>query len=288
MAASVPVHAENALSSRGKSIARRLFSSTGKSLPPVDLIARADEARDRHDWAVAARDYAAAIDAGAASIALNVQLGHALKELGDYAAAEAAYRRFLESRPNDADINLQLGHLYNRQGDLTQASAWYEIALQLAPSDGDIAGHAARARQRLERADVETKRARAMALVDARAWHQARFLLNELVTIDGEDDMIGIFANVTKETGDFAEAQRLYGLYEAYARAKAPDLVADVELQLGHLHRVMRDETKALCHYIRARDCEAQRSGGFAESNPYDAIVHASIDNIYSCFWRPR
>lgn len=286
MAASASSHADTTLSSRGKSIARRLFSSPMKSVRAVDLIARADAARDHCDWASAAKHYAAAIDAGAASIALNVQLGHALKELGDYAAAEAAYRRFLLSRPNDADINLQLGHLYNRQGNVARAVEWYDVALQLAPLDEDIARHAAAARSRLERADVEAKRAKATALVESAAWHQARFLLNELVTIDGEEDLIGIFANVTKETGDFIEAERLYDLYEAFARTKAPDLLPDVALQLGHLHRARCDEAKALQYYIRARNSEAERSEGFTENNPYDTIVYASIGTIYTCFWR--
>ena len=126
-----------------------------------------------------------------------------------------------------------------------------------------------------------------MAFVEARAWHQARFLLNELVTIDGEEDLVGVFANVTKETGDFAEAERIYRRYAVYAKTSAPEWMADVELQLGHLRRAMGDEAKALQHYIAARDVHAEESGEVGAEGPYDSIVHARVDEIYTCFWRP-
>lgn len=254
----------------------------------VDLIVRADRARDCRDWAAATRDYAAAIEADESDVRLQVQLGHALKEQGRYREAEAAYRRFLEGMPFDADIHLQLGHLFNKQDDPVSALQWYERALQLAPADEEIARHADTARRFAARIDVWRKREAAMRLVEAERWQRAQPLLAELVDEDGEDDLIGILANVTKEIGDLDAAADLYDRYRQYAQMKAPDRMADVELQIGHLRKIRSDYRGALEHYIRARDHNRLRAEDPSESELYNSLINSCISEIYTCFWTEK
>jgi tetratricopeptide (TPR) repeat protein len=253
--------------------------------PASDLLQRADSARDARDWPTAANLYRDALQRGAGTVAHYVQLGHALKEMGDYSGAEAAYRRFLDECPQDADIHLQLGHLYNRQNQLALAQAWYERAHALAPDEADIAGHIATTSRRLANAADEAQRAKITALIEQRAWRDARLLLHELVVDRGHRDLIGIYANVVKESGDFEGAQALYDQYGAYAEAFAPDLRADVELQRGHLCQACGDLQRALHHYIRARDLDFARLGEVPDCAPSSQEVRACIDEIYTCFW---
>lgn len=250
-----------------------------------DLVARADRARDNRDWPAAARDYAAAIEGGYGDVRLQVQFGHALKELGRYGEAEAAYRRFLEAMPFNADIHLQLGHLFNRQDDPASALHWYERALQLAPTDVEIARHTDTARRRASRMGVWRKRETAMRLVEAERWGRAQPLLAELVDEDGEDELIGILANVTKEAGELEAAAALYERYRQYAQAHAPELLADVELQSGHLRKVRGDYRGALRHYIRAREQSRLRVGDLPDTRKYNAEINACVSEIYTCFW---
>ena len=254
----------------------------------AELLSRADLARDRNDWPAAARDYAAAIAEGCGNLRVQVQLGHALKELGRYDEAEAAYRSFLAATPFDADIHLQLGHLFNRQDDPAAALDWYERAQRLAPADAEIARHVATARRRAQRAGLWRKRETAMALVEARRWTQARALLSELVEDDGEDELIGILANVTKEAGDLDAAAALYARYLAFAQAGAPNLLADVELQTGHLHKVRGDYRGALRHYIRARRQARLQPGHDPDDAVYDVQISSCVAEIYTCFWTQR
>ena len=140
----------------------------GSSKSAVDrLIKRADGARDQKDWPQAARDYQAAISAGCARPGVKVQLGHALKEMGDFDGAERQYREFLISHPDDADIHLQLGHLFNRKGDPSTALSFYEQAHRLAPEDADIARHVARIYAREDSVPEETTIIRIRSMFDA-------------------------------------------------------------------------------------------------------------------------
>ncbi|ONK24923.1 hypothetical protein BLX87_02630 [Bacillus sp. VT-16-64] len=153
-------------------------------------------------------------------------------------------------------VSVQLGHLFNRKGDLKAAFVWYEKALQLAPDDREIARHVNIARNGSSRPGLDQSRRDAMRLVEENKWSQARAALHALVVDNGQTDMIAVFANVTKEDGDFDAALKLYGQYRDYANAFNPDSLEDVEVQLGHLHKIAGDYRTALTHYIRARNAE--------------------------------
>lgn len=251
----------------------------------VNALAEADAARDRHDWANAALHYLRALKQDPLRIDLLVQLGHAYKELGDFDAALEAYRQFLDKQPHDADIHLQLGHLHNRMNDPKTAFDWYARAQTLAPGDTEVAHHFTMAGLRLSRLDVERKRQEALELVRAGHWRQAREQLHELVAVDGEIDLIAIYANVTKEAGDFEEALRLYDGYRDYAQANDPKLLIDVEIQVGHLYKAMRDTRSALQHYIRARGVEFELYRHVAPNSVCDREIRSCMGEIYTCFW---
>lgn len=271
-------------SDRTRRMAGQLAAVADGSPSPRNMSIQADAARNRGDWAEAAALYTRAVAADPARTGLLVQLGHAEKELGNYDRAETAYRKFLGMNPGNADIHLQLGHLFNRIGDRQAALGWYEKGLHLAPDDPELVRHANIARNRSGKPGVELKRREAMKLVEEQEWTQARHLLRQLVTEDNERDLIAIYANVTKEDGDFDEARKLYGDYRAYAEAFDRNSLEDVELQLGHLHKVTGDYSTALSHYILARNVRAERFGYIDHAAPIENEIQACIGEIYTCF----
>ncbi len=251
----------------------------------VNVFAEADAARDRRDWANAVSYYHEALRQDPTRIDLFVQLGHAYKELGDFDGALEAYRQFLDKEPHDADIHLQLGHLHNRMNDPEAALEWYSRARALTPNDPEIERHVDAAGLRLSRLGIERKRRKALDLVQLGQWQQAREQLRSLVAVDGEVDLIAVYANVTKETGDFEEALQLYEVYRDYAKASHPTLLGDVEIQLGHLYKAKRDIGSALRHYIRARDAEFHLYGQVAPNSVCEREIRSCMGEIYTCFW---
>jgi FkbM family methyltransferase len=97
------------------------------------LMETARRARDRRNWALAARYYRDALDLAPDRPGLWVQFGHALKEAGHIAAAEKAYRTSLGLDAQSADTHLQLGHALKLQGRNAEAAEAYMRALSLAP-----------------------------------------------------------------------------------------------------------------------------------------------------------
>lgn len=268
-------------------LAGQLAAVADSSSSPRNISIQADAARNRGDWKEAAALYTRAVAADPARTGLLVQLGHAEKELGNYDRAETAYRKFLGMNPSNVDIHLQLGHLFNRSGDSQAALGWYEKGLQLTPNDAELIRHANIARNRSGKPGVELKRREAMKLVEEQEWAQARHLLRELVTEDNERDLIAVYANITKEDGDFDEAKKLYGEYREYSEAFDRNSLEDVELQLGHLHKVAGDYSIALSHYILARNIRAERFGYIDHTAPIEKEIQACISEIYTCFAPP-
>ena len=101
---------------------------------PRQLARRADRARGRKAYALAAKFYSLALTFRPGRTDLRVQLGHMLKEKGCYSEAEAAYRLALAQAPEDGDIHLQLGHLLKLTGRKEEAIAAYRNAEGLLPN----------------------------------------------------------------------------------------------------------------------------------------------------------
>jgi tetratricopeptide (TPR) repeat protein len=274
-------------SERTRRIAGQIAAVADSSSSPRSLSLQADAARDQGNWADAAALYTRAIAADPARTGLLVQLGHAEKELGNYDRAETAYRKFAGMNPDDVDVHLQLGHLFSRMGDSHKALEWYGKGLELSPDDEELMRHANLARNRSGKPGIEQKRRQAMQLVEEQNWPQARQLLRELVTGDNERDMIAVYANITKEDGDFDEARKLYGEYREYAEAFDRNSLEDVELQLGHLHKLTGDYKTALAHYIQARNERALRFGYIDQTTTVEHEIQACISEIYTCFAPP-
>jgi tetratricopeptide (TPR) repeat protein len=101
------------------------------------LIEAAKQARDRRNWALAARYYRDALDLAADRPGLWVQFGHALKEAGTIEWAEKAYRISLGLDAQIPDTHLHLGHVLKLQGRNAEAIEAYMRCLSLAPGSAD-------------------------------------------------------------------------------------------------------------------------------------------------------
>lgn len=79
-------------------------------------IARADMARDRGDWALAADEYRAALALDDGLDHIWVQLGHASKEADNYSRAVHAYQQAIRLDWQEPDRHLHLAHLFKNRG----------------------------------------------------------------------------------------------------------------------------------------------------------------------------
>lgn len=100
----------------------------------TSLRTQGDRARDAHDWTNAAAFYRAHLASQPRDAAINVQLGHVLKEAGSFDAALAAYQAAQLRMPHDADLMLSIGHLYKVMGKPKDALTFYR---QSADQDGN-------------------------------------------------------------------------------------------------------------------------------------------------------
>jgi hypothetical protein len=106
-------------------------------IPTRFLLARADRARDREDWAVAEASYRAALQRKPRLAPIWTQLGHALHRQGRQQEALEAYRESDRIKPNDADTLHQIARMLR---DLKQEEASlkvYERVLSLDPALAD-------------------------------------------------------------------------------------------------------------------------------------------------------
>lgn len=84
-----------------------------------------DKARDRKDWVTAISKYTEYLQSVPRDPAINIQLGHCLKETGDYQNAGLFYDKAYAITPNDDDLALQIGHLEKLKGNKGLALQWY-------------------------------------------------------------------------------------------------------------------------------------------------------------------
>lgn len=78
------------------------------------LLQQGDAARDAARWADAVAHYRAALDRAPGLPHIQLQLGHAFKELGQLDQADAAYAAAARLRPNDLEALLHRAHLAKR------------------------------------------------------------------------------------------------------------------------------------------------------------------------------
>ncbi|MBV8443086.1 MAG: hypothetical protein JO312_21420 [Hyphomicrobiales bacterium] len=218
-----------------------------------NAIATGDRARDRGEWSAAIASYQAGLNANPSEVWINVQIGHCLKELGDYQAARAAYMIFLELNQADADIHLQMGHLCMRADAFDEAETWYLKAASLASPGDAVAQDAALGVAAAKDGPLRRRRDNALALTDARLFHEAYGRVFALVETDGQEDLIGILGNVCKELRRFNEAASAYERYRAFAATRTAELKFDAALQSGRLARLMGSPAQALTHFLQAR-----------------------------------
>lgn len=91
----------------------------------------ADRLRNEGQWKDAAAMYGAYLEIRKHDFAIHVQLGHALKEVGDFIQADAAYERAQALKADDADLLLSRGHLSRINGDLTAAVRYYRSSCRM-------------------------------------------------------------------------------------------------------------------------------------------------------------
>lgn len=109
----------------------RASQPPGRAEDVQRLLSLADMARDSRRWADAVRFYREYLALRDEDAPIWVQLGHALKELGNLGEAEAAYKKSLALAPEIADTQLQLGHLYKKMRNFSDAIAAYREAARV-------------------------------------------------------------------------------------------------------------------------------------------------------------
>jgi tetratricopeptide (TPR) repeat protein/glycosyltransferase involved in cell wall biosynthesis len=101
------------------------------------LISEGDAANARRNWSAAEAFYSKALSISPTLDAIQIQLGHALKEQGHLERAEQVYRSAIATRPNVSDSHLQLGHVLKLQNKMDMALKAYLDAYRLDPRSAD-------------------------------------------------------------------------------------------------------------------------------------------------------
>jgi tetratricopeptide (TPR) repeat protein len=91
-----------------------------------------------------------------------IQRADAARNAMKYRAAAALYEKALLLAPNDPAIHIQCGHMFKEVGELLQAEKHYLQAQQLTPDDPDLAlqfGHFCKTAARLREAELAFRKA---------------------------------------------------------------------------------------------------------------------------------
>lgn len=112
---------------------RRLFAVLfpRPETPARKAVRRGDAARGRRDWPAAAEAYRAAVSADPKLGHIWIQLGHALKEIGDLNGAIEAYDAAAAQRPDLAETHIFLAHIYKRLSRVEPAITHFLKALHI-------------------------------------------------------------------------------------------------------------------------------------------------------------
>ena len=218
---------------------------------------RADQARDRGEYARAAKFYRRALALEPARAEIRVQLGHMLKELALYPEAEAAYRQALSQSPDDGDIHLQLGRLLKLTGRREEAIAAYRDAQRLLADSTAAAAELvalgveeSTAKQSPGEKTCDAYVRDGDRLRGAQDYARAAEAYGAAVALaPARTDIRVQYGNMLKDAGRLAEAEAMYRI----ALTQAPH-DADIHLQLGHSLKQQGRRAAALECYRRAAE----------------------------------
>lgn len=115
---------------------------------PEELRALADRLRDERRWAEAAHAYREYLALRPQHWELHVQLGHAVKELGEVEEAIGHYRHARTLAPHTADPHLQEGHALRLLGRGAESAAAMHAAWAIHPESPQLRREVALSRHR--------------------------------------------------------------------------------------------------------------------------------------------
>jgi len=225
-------------------------------------VSRANEARDRGEWEVAAERYRVALRLAPNKANLWMQAAHARKEAGDLEGAKAAYAQVERLAPADIDTQVQLGHFYKQLGEAERALRYYRAAVDGGSTD-EHARHflAVNGFGRVDQGErQDTALDKADAARDAGMFERAAHLYREAAQADPRSPLFVQVGNSLKEAGSLFAAEKAY----MSALELDPD-DADCLLQLGHLMKVMGDRGRARIYFERSARLDPDRSDAEVE-----------------------
>lgn len=225
-------------------------------------VRRANHARDRGEWKIAAKYYLRALRVTPDDARLWMQAGHACKEGGNLDGARAAYAQAEKLAPSDIDTQIQLGHFYKLLGQDDRAMQHYQAAVDGGSAD-EHALHflATGGLARVKPGDYQdTRLDKADAARDAGMFERAAQLYNEAVQVDPRGPTFVQLGNCLKEAGSLLAAEKAY----TSALELSPS-DADCLLQLGHLMKVMGDTGRAEIYFEQSARLDSDRPDAAAE-----------------------
>ena len=231
------------------------------------LIRRADRARERRDYAVAARFYQKALALDHRRTETRLQLGQMFKELARFSEAEAAFRQVLAQSPNHREAHLQLAQLLTLLGRRDEASLAYSVVEEtrrafaataqrrviatpspsaISPGGSDAVGEHVREGDRHRDARQFAAAAEAYGRALELAPHRADLRIQ--------------YGNMLKDAGHVIEAEAAY----REALAQRPD-DPEIHLQLGHALKLQGKRAEALDAYRSAARAQPRSFGASRE-----------------------
>jgi glycosyltransferase involved in cell wall biosynthesis len=186
-------------------------------------------ARDRKDWAEAARCYRQYLRFAPKDAPIWVQLGHSLKEHGQLEEAEHAYRTAADLAPEDAELRIHYGDLLRRLGLKEQAADVFLESMRINPTwslvdDLTPLSRRSQALNLIEEPTVSREPMRCLELKDTFQY------LNQHITVTGITRVILCIIKYLLEDLDKSEAET-YQLVHMYGDAEAVAVLSKEKLR---------------------------------------------------------
>jgi tetratricopeptide (TPR) repeat protein len=239
-----------------------------KSIISSPALQKARAAARRQDWAQAAQHYRHVLGIDPDAYRTWIQLGHALKEMGDMERAEAAYRTATIKNPEAVEGYRELAFFLRRAKRMQEARLLAAAGLVVAPDAEELRRELAQlgvgeaeidATKEIGRLIVHATRRRAAgrpsrllrrarAAARQRKWGLAVGRYRRLLRHDPENSLARIqMGHALKENGDFEAALRAYR--ETVDR---DPLLADAHLELGYALQRLDDRRHARTAFANA------------------------------------